>query len=1196
MDRSFQEIINRARQHLQNREFNEGLAILEECPEEVPQAEFMREQIQQAKIKEIDALLKAFEETFERREWQGAYNLLRRAVNLDSRDGKVRAASERFNTAYASAKKGEESGKKIQSAKALLNRAGKTIADIDKAVGLLEEIASRESGNIEADSLLNDAHRVRTEFLSSIGQVATLEQAGQFDDALKEIDDLIARGLTEYVGKDIFTVRGRLERTAQEFADQKAAKYLKKAEDELAENPKLSLKYIGIGLALPTIPKERRDALNDLKIKAEVVLEKFEKVEEQVQKARDLMNARDYEPAISILKGALAKLPHFGEARTFLSLAQQSFKDEVLKEARVVIARASGGLDKEELPGAREALSAVIGRLDFTGEEADSLRSKSQGLLEEIKRREKIEAALEKAVEKAKEALEHHELTGAQQEIESLDKELQERPEVRKIRAELSRKRGIEEALNEAREAFEKGQLETANDLIMDLRKRAGDQQEVDGLYKEIASTISCNKGIEAFNQGMISEARKAFRRVAGLGASHTGEAETYLRKINDLSDLDRKAKQAYRTARKQFDTERFKEAYQHLVEHEEVPSSVKEEILELRSKARKKWRGQLVKQIKSGLEAKAYDDIPELLSHLKDVREPEDSGLINDAYKKYHINRAEVAVEQKDWRKACREWQEAQKYDVADERIQEGLLEAGKQEGFREAAAEQDEQDVIRILEGVIDLQANALTDLDFKIEERLYQAYLLTEEFRRALSLAGKRLNLDPRSANKAKTMNELCLKLSKSEEKFRRGAFKESLDILKKCRDTCPEYAGILEKLTQQRSKKIIDTLLEEAAELENNEENEVRIIPKYRQLLRFERNHKEAKEKYERLRTRFMLKITDTIQEAIRMRDDENASQDEIEELVKQINEMMSIAGTDQKTKLKSHLEKLREKAQSTRVLKKKLTQIEAFLAAAKESGDFNALDQELNDVINIASHKNREYRRIVNDIRATKETRKKCEDLAGRIEQAFNQMEFARIEGLCDDLKRLDEDDEFNIQCDRLKFEDAFSSREIGFNELKEWARSGRQNLENLTAWFDDGNSETGDFIVKEKQLRDVDEMDIDCYKKLSEGIDALAKEYRDRARRFVSPPCPPLSEPAQNIVKDAEKLVKKLNGKAQDLEEEARVISQDDEEVKNLVEEISDLINQDKYFQAEPVIEEALRISPNHEILLYFDKLVKEKR
>ena len=132
--------------------------------------------------------------------------------------------------------------------------------------------------------------------------------------------------------------------------------------------------------------------------------------------------------------------------------------------------------------------------------------------------------------------------------------------------------------------------------------------------------------------------------------------------------------------------------------------------------------------------------------------------------------------------------------------------------------------------------------------------------------------------------------------------------------------------------------------------------------------------------------------------------------------------------------------------------------------------------------------------------------------------------------------------------------------------------------------------------MREKQLKDIDESDIDCYGKLARGLEKISKEYRSRAQQCINPPDSALSKPVEEILKDAEKWVKKLNRKARKLEEGAQTILQDDVKVKDLVKEASDLINNGKYFQAEPVVDEGLGISPNNEILLHFKKLISEKR
>ncbi len=1203
MDRPQQDILTRLKSHWQNKEFNEGLAILEEYPEDNKETAYLRQKFADAKIKEIDAILNDFEDALKRKDRDAAANLLGKAKNLDDRDARVRAAQERLQNALLIAEQETQLSGKKKRAGDLLKSPG-SIKDIDTAVRLLEETAAASPGEIDAESLLKDAQRKRGDFLKEMGLVATLDQAEEYEEALTKLNDLIQRGRREFIDDkgnryDIFEYRSLLEKRVQNFADQKAAQYLKKAEGALEQeqNPRLALKYIETGLGLPGIPKNRRDALNDLKIKADQDLEEFIKVEAQVEKAHSFMNEQAYEQAISILKSVPGRFPQSGKVGTYLDLAAQGLRDKVFKESRLAIIRIESGLCKENLLESREKLLDVIGRLEYAGEEFDQLRLKSRELLQEIDRRIHNEAVVREAVNKAEAAMASNNLAAAKSEIQSLDKDLQERPEIRNILAELNRRGDIEEALNAARRAFENGQFETARELILDLRMRAPGYRDVDKLDKEIDAVFTFNKGLDAFQEGLLKEARNAFQRLVDNAAPQAQKAGEYLQKIADLSEQDQQAKQAYRTAKKYFETGDFKEVCELLAEFETTPSSVKDRILELRAGAREKWRSQLNRQIKSCLKKNDYNDMVNLLKDLKDVQGIEDSALIHDAYKKYYIHQARIAVGEKEWARAYDNWLEAQKYDISDPQIQQGLQIARKEKTLEEVGKVQNEAEVIPLLESIIDAQAGSLNDLDFKVEERLYQAYLRSEEFNRALTLAGKRMNLDPRFSSKARIIHQLCLKLNKSKEKFHGGAFKESLELLKEC-SGCgkyPEYEGILEELSQRRSRQIIDTLLKEARDLEHNEESEVRIILKYKELLWFEPDHKPAKEKYARLFSDFKANIKDAIREAIRLRDDEGATEEDIDYLIKQINDMIAIANPKEKTKLNPHQVSLSEKLQVIRSQKKKLILIEALLARAKENGDFGDVYQVLGDLMNSPYSKNPQIRTVVNEIKTAKDRRKKCLEIANRIEQAFSSLNFADIEKLCEDLKRLDEDDEFGIQRNRLRFEDTFVSQKIAFDELKGWARSRRLNLECLTAWFNEGHVDTGDIEDREKELRKIDESDPDCYEKLARGLETLGKVYRNRTQALLTPPDTALSKPAENITREAEKWIKKLNDKAQKLDEEAREIRQDDEKVKELEKEASALVNAGKYPQAEAVVDEALSISPNHPVLLHYKKLIKER-
>jgi tetratricopeptide (TPR) repeat protein len=379
MDKSLQETLNRVRSYLANKEFNEGLTVLENLPEDLPEVKHMCSELEQAKLKEIDLILKEVEKAQIRKDWQAAFDFIRRAQNLDSRDNKVRSAAEQVRNAFVTEKHTEESGTLKQRARSLLNRTGKTIQDIEAAIRLLEEVITRVPGDLDGESLLTEAQQVRSEFLKIKGQIATLELAEKFEEALNEIKNLIVRGFIELDGENIFYVQSQLEKKAREFADQKAAKYLKKAEDALRENnnPQLAMRYIDMGLSLPVISKLHRDAFNELKLEVEIAHDKFKEVDQQVKEACSLMDQQVYEKAIFKLEESLEKIPGHFEAQTFLKLARDGLRERILKDARMFIARIENGSNKSNFQKLQKDLLNIMDQLNVLGDKSGDMQKKS---------------------------------------------------------------------------------------------------------------------------------------------------------------------------------------------------------------------------------------------------------------------------------------------------------------------------------------------------------------------------------------------------------------------------------------------------------------------------------------------------------------------------------------------------------------------------------------------------------------------------------------------------------------------------------------------------------------------------------------------------------------------------------------------------------------------------------------------------
>jgi len=65
MDKKLKQILNQARERLEKKKFDEGLAILKEWPDDIPEIENIRNKLQQAKLNKINLLLKALDKAWQ---------------------------------------------------------------------------------------------------------------------------------------------------------------------------------------------------------------------------------------------------------------------------------------------------------------------------------------------------------------------------------------------------------------------------------------------------------------------------------------------------------------------------------------------------------------------------------------------------------------------------------------------------------------------------------------------------------------------------------------------------------------------------------------------------------------------------------------------------------------------------------------------------------------------------------------------------------------------------------------------------------------------------------------------------------------------------------------------------------------------------------------------------------------------------
>jgi tetratricopeptide (TPR) repeat protein len=1188
-----EETLRTALDHLKKDRFNEGLALLE--GEESADAVQLRYRIQRARKERVDAVLAQAEEALKGENWEQAESLVAEARALD-REGEhegVRQTADRLAHLRRRHEVTSEVAKKKQRALNLLEADTKGSEDLDTAIRLLEEAVSLDREDFEARSLLNKAQAQRSEYLASVGQVATLEQAGEFEAALKEVKNLIARGHTEFQGEDIHNYRARLEARCREFAEAKAGKYLGKAEAELESDPALALTYIETALGFPFVPDRRLQDLKDLKIKAEHLKERHARADKVVQEALVLMNRdREYEQAISHLESALAEVPSHAEAERHLKRARAALEARSLQQARAALTRARSRLEQQASTQARAELEACAEALASLHDhpEAESLEAERQDLLAEADRQEDHARRVDQAIREIGELIQAGELAAAQVLLDELDPEVLKHPRLRSPRTEVARRQKLEEALDGVKLAMDEGDYAAAHEQVQVVRRRAKKNPEVDELYKEVEATFHYHNATEAVGTGALKEARKALQKVLGYGSLYLEEAAQLLEEVNEQVEQEKAERKLYRDALRLKEAERFEEAHAILSEADDLHGEVRKEIARLSVEVRSAWRKQLTAEIRESLKGKSHDEALDLAEKLAALGMSVDTELISRVRKEFHLAKAQAAASQEDWDGALEHWQEMQRYDAANPRVAAGLKEARRGQAVREADATPDVRKKVALLEAVVDLKRP-----DPEVEERLARALLAAEEVDRASHLAVSRINVKSTEiAAWARTLRDLCVEFQKAKKKLEIGAYRESIALLEGCIADYPGYEHVTREVLDHRQSEVVSNLLKQARGLETAGEGPAQVLPVYAELLGIVPDHMEARQRNEELLKRLSLRISDLLHEAVQLGEEETVSEREVEDKIREMQETLTVATTEQRQKLEAQLDALSKKNRALKAFHRKLGQIRGgLLGEALETGDFSLVDRELAEATRYVSSRHHDLIRLSTEVRELKEGRERAEGLAQRVQRAFEELDFASLESHSRELERADADDQFHQQR-KLRLIDPVSKEKLPFKELVGWAQQRRQNLERIKGWLRSRRPDLTKLEVEEAELRQRTADAADSGER-SAGLERLAREYRRGGEGLTGSPEAPLSPRAAELVEEAEGISKGLAERAAELEDEVLRLREDEERVRRLIEEVGAQIQAREFSAARALIDEGLALAPGNRMLRHFREVVEDE-
>jgi len=1186
------EIIKLAHSHVDRGEFNEALALLEELLEELPEAE--HEEVESLKYffevkraQHLDELHGKAEQARDQGGWDLALKLVDEAREID-REGKDERFSLLARHVLLLRSREEEEGaraKKKQRVRNLLDTI-RSLADVDVAIKHLEEMVAKEEDDPEILNLLDSAKELRREFLARMGQITTLEEGEQFEDAIREVNNLIQQGWREFEGQDIYEYRSSLEAKAISFADQKASKYLVEAQKALTEQkPELALSLVQKGLDLPFVPQKRKEDLNDFQLRAEQARKDLERLEATVQQAVGLMNRdRDFEQAIGLLEGVLASLPDHQHARLQLDRGRQGLQRQQVKEVRSALASAEARLKKKRLTDARTQLEVAADALEeLDGQAAaDALRGRYEELLTELDDVEAREERIQEAESELRQALAESVFAVADDILDSLSPEIRKDSRISRLRSQLSRKQDVDEALAGARQALEDEDFEGARKQMQSIRRRRLESEEIPDLSTRVEASFHFDRARSALTAGDLTTAKRAFNQVRKIGDVYAEDADDELQAIAELQEKEKKEKQLFSKAEKHKNAGRLEEAYRLLEELGDDPGQLRKQILQLRSQVSREWRKDLGKETRDKLKAEAYEDAFQVAEKLAAFKMGEDTRLISQARLAYHRHRAQTSARGGDWHSAVDQWLEAEKYDPGSEEIAAGLKEAKCQKALHDARTMADTNKRIALLESVLDPHQP-----DAAVYERLAHELIRAGEYRKAKRLA----EMSPGSfassvAVSPEALYALCQELEESQRKLELGSYSESIEVLQNCRNRFSDFASTLDDVLRRRRQEAVESLWSQALRLENEGQKPAHTLPVYQELLVIEPSHSRAQERNKMLLDELDHHIDDLLHVALLIEEEDNAFLTQVEEKIQEIDATLKVANKDQIAKLNIRREKLNAKRRILRTFEEKEKLLRTLLAAAKETGDFNVVDGLQAEVANLVPNRFQRLQALKRDIGAAREGRRRAENLAAGIDDAHRDMDFDRLDKLAAELRRHDPDDDFQVQ-EKLRLIDSMSQEPIVFADLSEWARERHQNVEKLSGWLEARQPRRPALEEKEEALRSRPTRTHDR-SALIAGLERLAAEYGAAAGRLEDPPMKPLSPRAAEIAEEAREIQRSLNEQVARLEGEAQRIEEEEEQVRELIEQASRLIDIKDHDAARPIIELGLDLVPDHEVLKHF--------
>ena len=1058
-----------ARTHLEAGEFHDAVKALEEMLQLAQGTAEDRQRLNQAlrgRDKQIDALLSEAVEAYQRSDWDTVDKNAREILTYDPGHQTARGYLASLTRERELSRQHSEVEQKVRMARSAMEEQEPEA--YQKAIRLLREAHDAFPDDASIQQLLERAEKERAELLTRLGQVTTLMQAEQFDDALETIKDLIDQGVRRYEGRDIFEVQVDLERQIRNFSDAKATQYFEDAEQSLAASPETAVQKLKDAMALPMLSEERQKQLQAFLEEAQRQVDNRREAERLGDEALAIIGRDgDYRSALASLTKARTLDPHWPSLPHYETEIRRMQAAQAVADMQGLMVKARVTLQQKLYVEAQQHITQALElSAGVQGDDLANMVEQANAFLDRIVQDQRLDDEIQFLEKQIDGYVQQEQYALAEAELQRLEELAPQDARVRSLGIRLAGFRRETDVITQAENAFSRGDYSDARGLSEQLLIHNPGHPEARRLRDRAEAELMYRQGAAAQADGDLRLAQTSYERLAALDGDRSDRAVVALAEVKLLLQNDTEVLRALQQAQAYFNAGSYRDAFRLLEPIEQTPSSHMAPVTDLMFQARHAWRQELRRGILSALDEMQTDVALELAEQLREEAasaDPDDRKLAHRAQVTHYCRRGEDLLHQQRWTEAREAWDMVLRLNPADldakakrdhARAQEKLTDA------KRALGQQRFQEAIDLLK-----QAEDAAPSNPEVLLLMAQTHLQAEHYDEARRYC-ERLELeDPFSPQVRDLKNDIFEAaaihdhLAQADWKFKRGEYPEAMALVDELLESRPQNRELLSRKREMMIE-AIETLLQRARSVAMDG-SPVESLLIYMDILEIDPDHLETRSKLSAARMDAALHIEDLLHRADQTANAPHVTLQQVEVIYDALRKASQVCERTADPQFAGYKEPLGHWFQDIDRKRRLLQDVEQLLNRAREAmqrakrtGEFNDVDHYLNEAKGKA-RQNRDVQELDREFGDYKAQHQRIAQSIAQLTTAFEQEDFDVVMRQARQLKRLDPDDAFHAQTMRVVAFDSHANEDVeGVEPIQQRAQDQKQNLEAIHRWQD----------------------------------------------------------------------------------------------------------------------------------------------